>query len=101
MGFIVILVAYCASLASIRHSGNMCFSMIFSKFLGIFLVISCIVDSLNLFGIPAGEGGEGKCNKHGGDDCLGVIFPNYFCDFACKDVEEWLRGRQTIEGHFL
>ena len=45
--------------------------------------------------------GEGKRNKHGGDDCLGVIFPNYFCDFACKDVEEWLRGRQTIEGHFL
>ena len=30
----------------------MCFSMIFSKFLGIFFVISCIVDSLNLFGIP-------------------------------------------------
>ena len=30
----------------------MCFSMIFSKFLGIFLIISCIVNSLNLFGIP-------------------------------------------------
>ena len=41
----------------------------FSKFLGIFLVISCIVDSLNLFGIPGllfvgitrRGGGESSC----------------------------------------
>ena len=46
------------------------------------------------------EGREGKRNERGGDDRLGVIFPNYFGDLACKDVEEWLRGRQTIEGHF-
>ena len=30
----------------------MCAGVIFSMFLGISLVISCIVDSLNLFGIP-------------------------------------------------
>ena len=57
------------SLASVRHGGNVCFGMIFSKFLGIFLVISCIVDSLNLFGIPSllfvgitgRGGGESSC----------------------------------------
>ena len=39
------------------------------------------------------EGGEGKRDERSGDDRLGVVFPDYFGDFACKDVEEWLRGR--------
>ena len=46
------------------------------------------------------EGGEGKRDERGGDDRLGVVLPDYFGDFACENVEEWLRGRQTIEGHF-
>ena len=46
------------------------------------------------------EGREGKRDEGGGDDCLGVVLPDYFGDFACKDVEEWLRGRRIVEGHF-
>ena len=51
-GFVVSLVAYRVSFASVRHSGSVCFGMIFSMFPGISLVISCIVDSLNLLGMP-------------------------------------------------
>lgn len=47
------------------------------------------------------EGGEGKRDECGGDDRLRVVFPDYFGDFACENVEERLPGRQTIEGHFL
>ena len=46
------------------------------------------------------EGGEGKRDERGGDDRFRVVFPDYFGYFACENVEEWLRGRQTIKGHF-
>ena len=46
------------------------------------------------------EGGQGKRDKGGRDDCLGVIFPNDFGDFTCENVDEGLPGRGTVEGHF-
>ena len=64
----------------------MCFGMIFSMFPGISLVISCIVDSLNLLGMPGflagfmGRGGgvvsclsASRCRWAGSHLCMGFI----------------------------
>jgi hypothetical protein len=51
-GFVIILVMYCFSFASFLQGRIVCDGVIFSIFTGISLVISCIVDSLNLFGMP-------------------------------------------------
>ena len=51
-GFVVSLSVYCLSCAPVRQGGIVCAGAIFSMFLGVPFVISCIVDSLNLFGIP-------------------------------------------------
>jgi hypothetical protein len=47
------------------------------------------------------EGGEGKRDERSGDHRLRIVFPDYFGDLACENVEERLPGRQAIEGHFL
>ena len=51
-GFVVSLVAYCLSCALVRHGGIVCVGAVFSMLLGIPFVISCIIDSLNLLGMP-------------------------------------------------
>ena len=64
-GFVVSLDAYCMSLASVHQGGLVCIGVIFSMFLGMSFMISCIMEVLNLRGIPGfllvGFIGRGGC----------------------------------------
>ena len=44
------------------------------------------------------EGGEGKCDKRGGNDSFRIVFPNNLGNVARENVEERL---PVIAGHFL
>ena len=98
----VSLVAYRVSLTSVRHGGNACVGMIFSIFLGIFFVILCIVDSLNLFGIPGflvgitGRGGGvlsclsiSRCKWTGRRLCTGFVGSIFAASRAAARCITW------------
>ena len=75
------------SLASVCHGGIVCVGVIFSRFLGVSFIISCIMDSLNLFSMPSflltGFIGRGRgvascllvscCSWAGKCSCMGFL----------------------------
>src|ERR1700679_791317 len=86
-GFVSSLVTYCTLLVSICHGGSVCVGVTLSTFLGISPVTTCIVDSLNLFGMPGfllvglmgrGEGAAlclpaSRCKWTGSRSCTGFV----------------------------
>src|SRR5258706_2098344 len=110
-GFVVSLFVYCASPVSVHQGDNMCVDVIFSVFLGMSFMILCIVDSLNLFGMPGfllvgmmGRGGgvascpsASRCRCAGSHSCTGFIRSVFLASCAAACCFIWFswncRGR--------
>ena len=102
-GFVVSLVVYCTSLTSDLHGGVVCVGVIFSMFPGMSFVISCIVEDLNLFGMPgfllAGVMGRGggvvsclpasHCRWAGSRSCMGFVRSVFAANHAAACCFMW------------
>src|SRR6267154_3997741 len=102
-GFVVSLVVYCMSLTSDLHGGVVCVGVIFSMFPGMSFMISCIIEDLNLFGMPgfllAGVMGRGggvvsclpasRCRWAGSRSCMGFVRSVFAANHAAACCFMW------------